>query len=130
MLTLTLISLFVNLDRPATIQARLRRCFEAICQVESGGNPRAINRKEDAVGIAQIRPCMVAEANRVLGRRKYGLGDRLSVERSWEIFRLYSRYYAPNGPEETWARNWQGGPHGHKKPCTLAYWQKVKEILE
>jgi hypothetical protein len=39
----------------------------AIIQVESSGNPRAYNQREDAVGILQIRRILVDDLNRIYG---------------------------------------------------------------
>ena len=114
----------------ANREIELRRTFWAVAFVESRCDPRAVNRSENAVGIAQIRPIMVCDANRIMGREKYTLADRLDVEKSWEMFRLYSRYYAPRGTPEIWARNWNGGPTGSKKKATAGYWQKVKAQME
>ena len=61
--------------------------FNAICYVESAGDDRAYNDKEDAVGCAQIRPCMVDEANRIAGFTKYSLEDRWNHDKSYEIFK-------------------------------------------
>lgn len=107
----------------------LARTFWACAWVESRGDPRAVNRAEDAVGIVQVRPIMVADANRILGRSKYNLADRLDVQKSWEMFRLVVRYYYPSGTPEQWARTWNGGPKGSSRPATLAYWRKVQAEL-
>lgn len=104
----------------------LRRTFDAVGIVESHGDPRAYNAAEDAAGIAGIRPIMVQECNRIIGYRKYGLEDRWSPIKSWEMFRLYSLYHAPQAQPEIWARNWNGGPKGHHKGSTVAYWKKVE----
>ena len=111
-------------------EIEMRRTFWAVAFVESRGDPRAVNRRENAVGIVQIRPILVRDCNRIMGREKYTLADRLGVEQSWQMFRLYSRYYAPRGTPEIWARNWNGGPTGWKKPATVGYWQKVKAQME
>jgi hypothetical protein len=109
--------------------ALLRRTFDAVCLVESGGDPRAANLAEEALGIAQIRPVMVRDANRILGRRKYGLADRLDPVKSWEMFRLVVRYYYPAGGPEEWARCWNGGPAGPRRRSTLGYWQTVRDRM-
>ncbi len=107
----------------------LRRTFWAVALIESVGDPRAVNHREDAVGIVGIRPIMVRDVNRIFGREKYAFADRVDVQKSYEMFRLYSRYYAPRGTPEIWARNWNGGPDGARQACTLAYWLKVQRAL-
>ena len=116
----------LSLCDPPSRTDLLLRTWNAVCWVESKGDPRAYNQAEDAAGIAQIRPIMLQDANRIIGYPKYTLADRWSPVRSYEIFRLYSLYYAPNGTPEVWARNWCAGPKGHTKPCSLPYWRKVK----
>ena len=58
----------------------------AIISVESGGDSTVVNGS--SVGVLQITPVYVAEANRVLGVEKYCLDDRLSVSKSVEMFEV------------------------------------------
>jgi hypothetical protein len=62
----------------------------AIIQVESGGDTLAYNSKEDAVGCLQIRPIMVREVNRLVGKDSFTLYDRWSKVK---VFRCLI-YYA------------------------------------
>ena len=48
-------------------------------QVESGNDTLAYNAKENAAGCLQIRPIMVREVNRLLGKDSFKLKDRLSL---------------------------------------------------
>jgi len=66
--------------------AALSRLAHAFALVESNDNPNAVNRKENAVGLLQIRPCMVAEANRIIGEDIYTLSDRWDSLTSIAIF--------------------------------------------
>lgn len=118
--------------------------FLAICLVESGCNPNVKpGDNGEAVGIAQIRPIMVRECNRILDIRKYRwpkftLGDRKNVVQSYRMFVVYTRYW--NECHEVWdrkttstedaARRWNGGPHGHEKDATVAYGRKVMKELK
>ena len=52
------------------------RLAHAFAVVESNDNPKAINRKENAVGLLQIRPIMVRQANQIVGEDLYELSDR------------------------------------------------------
>jgi hypothetical protein len=108
--------------------------FAAICIVESGGNPNARNAGEDAVGIAQIRPVMVRDCNRIAElrglRTRWTLDDRTSVHKSWQMWWLYQDHYARDKSLEYKARIWNGGPSGHKKPATKPYWNKVEAELK
>lgn len=69
---------------------------EAIIQVESEGNPRAINRKTNAVGVLQQTPIYVKEVNRILGKKKYSLNDRYNKTKAIEMFNIYQSYYNPD----------------------------------
>ncbi|MFH1574264.1 MAG: transglycosylase SLT domain-containing protein [Acidobacteriota bacterium] len=120
----------LQLCAQANARYPLRQTFDAVCMAESAGDPRAYNPREDAAGIAQIRPIMVQDCNRIIGHAKYSLADRWNPAKSWEMFRLYSLYYAPRGTPEIWSRNWCGGPDGHRQGCTLAYWRKVQAAMK
>ena len=106
--------------------------INAIMEVESSGDSNAYNPKEDAVGILQIRRCMVDDVNRILERRKsyvrYSYGDRWDVQKSYEMFRIFCNYYGLTTAEEM-ARCWNGGPRGINNPYTMGYWNKVEDIL-
>ncbi|MFH1011445.1 MAG: hypothetical protein V1784_09470, partial [bacterium] len=86
------------------VQSDLIGTWRAICRVESNDCEGAYNAKEDAVGIAQIRMCLVRDVNRILGKDKYKSDDRKDREKSRQMWTIYSRHYAPNGPPERWAR--------------------------
>jgi soluble lytic murein transglycosylase-like protein len=102
----------------------------AIEQVESGGDANAVGDNGLAVGILQIHPTMVEDVNRILGDTVFTLADRLDVERSREMFAVYSNHYTPCGDAEKVARRWNGGPRGDKKRATVKYWRKVSKALE
>ena len=67
---------------------------EALIQVESEGNPKAVGKHND-VGILQITPIYVEEVNRIIGQNKYSLSSRNSIEKSLEMFEIYQGYYNP-----------------------------------
>ena len=100
----------------------------AIIQVESGGDTLAHNIKEDAAGVLQIRPIMVAEVNRLVGKNSFTLSDRWSVYKSIAMFNVI-RSHTHNPTNEKLARNWNGGWQGYKKQSTIKYWNKVKKLL-
>lgn len=100
----------------------------AMIQVESGGDTLAHNIKEDAAGVLQIRPIMVAEVNRLIGKDSFTLSDRWSVHKSIAMFNVI-RSHTPNPTNEKLARNWNGGWNGYKKKSTLKYWNKVNKLL-
>ena len=100
----------------------------AIIQVESCGDTLAHNIKEDAAGVLQIRPIMVAEVNRLIGKDSFTLSDRWSVQKSIAMFNVI-RSHTKNPTNEKLARNWNGGWNGYKKKSTLKYWNRVKKLL-
>jgi hypothetical protein len=95
------------------------RLFKAICEVESGGDRLAYNKKEKAVGIAQIREIRLRDYNRH-ARKSYKLKDCYDIDISKEIF----MFYCGGRDYETIAKEWNGS--GKK---TNAYWKKVKKEL-
>ena len=107
--------------------------LNAIVQVESGGDPSAHAKGEDAVGILQIRKCMVDDVNRILIRqgisKRFTYADRWDVIKSYEMFNIFCDYYGLTTAEEM-ARCWNGGPRGIDNPATLGYWDKVENILD
>jgi hypothetical protein len=108
---------------------RLEALWRAICQVESGGNAFGVNRREDAIGIAQIRRMYVDDCNRIVGYKRWSYTDRYCPQKSREMFDCYVRYYAPKGTLQDWARIHNGGPNGARKSATLGYWQKIRREL-
>lgn len=103
--------------------------INAIIEVESGGNPRAIGDSGQAVGILQIWPITVKDANRILGDRIFSLEDRFDPYKSIDIFLTITEHYSRNESFEVIARRWNGGPTGEKKAATKKYWEKVKSAL-
>lgn len=105
----------------------------AIEYVESKGSKYAHNKAEDALGILQIRPCMVVEVNRIIGRTVYVNEDRRDVAKSREMFAIYTRHWAAHykdWSDEGISRRWNGGPTGMSKATTAGYWRKVKDAMK
>jgi hypothetical protein len=102
--------------------------WEAVCAVESGGNPRAIGDGGKAAGIAQIWAITVKDINRFAGTR-YTLSDRFDPVKSKEMFNLYVEHYGKGRSLQYKARLWNGGPGGNNKTATIAYWKKIKKHL-
>lgn len=68
--------------------------IQALIEVESGGNINAVGKTQD-LGILQITPIYVAEANR-LSNKGFTLEDRLSKEKSLEMFNIIQEHHNPN----------------------------------
>lgn len=103
--------------------------IDAIIQVESGGKADAVGDNGKAVGVLQIHKVMVDDCNRILGENKYSYEDRKDPAKSRAMFIVYTNHYSPSWDPETVARNWNGGPKGHKKEATKSYWEKVQKLL-
>lgn len=97
--------------------------FEAVCQIESNGNPLAYNSDEGAVGIVQIRKIKLDDYNRLTGSNiKHD--DCFSVEISKEIFLWHMAQYGVYRIDEA-IRRWNGDGE-----MSYQYLQKVKNQLK
>ena len=121
------VGLFLTTSSMGVVRS-IPNLIDAIIYVESRGNTKAHNIKEDAVGCLQIRPIMLKEVNRLLGYNKYKLADRWSKAKSIEMFNVIKEH-TTNPTDEKLARNWNGGYKGYKCGCTLQYWEKVKNQI-
>lgn len=120
-------------NKPSKEYIRYAKFISALIEVESKWNPDALNKKEDAVGLLQIRPVMLDDVNRILrineNKRQYKLSDRWDLEKSLEIFKIYTDYYSKDSDFETIARRWNGGPIGDEKKSTIRYWKKINKLI-
>ena len=120
-----------ELPKQIIIQQNNKSLVDALILVESAGNPKAFNKKENAVGCLQIRPVMVREVNRILRKQKseqrFTKEDRWDCGKSKEMFYIWVRYHHNFSSDEKIARNWNGGPRGYKKQSTEHYWNKVQK---
>ena len=107
--------------------------ISALMYVESNNNDSAYNASEDAVGILQIRQCMVDDVNRILRKQKspvrFTYEDRWCRYKSINMFKIYCKHYNLTTAEEI-ARCWNGGPRGLHNPATVNYWKKVQSELD
>ena len=105
--------------------------MDAIIQVESEGNPKAVSG--NSVGAMQITPILVEDCNDILKRQKskkqYTLADRYSVSKSKEMFLLIQKYYNPENDVEKAIRLWNGGVKYSLK-ATNRYYKKVLAQLK
>ena len=102
--------------------------INAIIQVESSGNPKAHNLKEDARGVLQIRAVMVREINRLSGR-SYTHNDAWDKDKSIEMFKTLQKYYNPEWNFKKASKQWNGGYNGEQYKSTERYWQEVKKAI-
>ena len=107
--------------------------IDAIIDVESEGNAKAVDKSGKSCGILQITPVMVKECNRIQEKRKskkrYSLEDRFSVKKSKEMFVLFQSFYNPQNSIERAIRLWNGGI-GFSKRATQKYFEKVMSKMK
>ena len=103
--------------------------MDAIIQVESEGNSRAISGK--SCGAMQITPILVEDCNSILKKRgikkRYTLNDRFSEKKSKEMFVLIMSHYNPANDVERAIRIWNGGV-GYTVKGTQGYYNKVMRL--
>lgn len=110
--------------------------LDAIEWVESKGDKDAIGDNGNAVGPYQIWKIFVDDVNRIkkLNTSKYDTflpykyEHRTHFGLSRQMASIYLNHYG--GTLEEMARKFNGGPQGHKKESTKAYWLKVKARME
>ena len=124
-------SLMVNMLYAKTKGFDWNPVMDAIIQVESGGDTKAVSG--NSVGAMQITPILVEDCNLILQKQKskkrYTLKDRYSVEKSKEMFLLVQRYYNPTNSIERAIRSWNGGVH-YSVRATNRYYKKVMKIMK
>lgn len=105
--------------------------MDAIAQVESEGDSRAINGK--SCGVMQITPILVEDCNVILKKRgekkKFTLNDRFNIEKSREMFVLIMSHYNPSNDIERAIRLWNGGINYTLKG-TQRYYNKVMRLYK
>lgn len=85
-----------------------------------------------AIGPMQIWPAYFSDAKAYKPKEiTFDYQDiRGDLEKSKIVVRAYMSRYAPDkATDEQIARIHNGGPTGHKKAATAAYWEKVKQEL-
>lgn len=107
--------------------------IDAIIEVESEGNAKAVDKSGKSCGILQITPVLVKECNRILKLRKstrrYTMSDRFSAGKSKEMFLLYQSFYNPHNSVEQAIRSWNGGMR-YTKRGTQRYFEKVMSKMK
>jgi soluble lytic murein transglycosylase-like protein len=116
----------VATPEPTKQEVKADYLLDALMHVESRGDSTAYNEGEDAVGVLQIRPIMVREVNRLLGKDSFTLADRWSKAKSVSMFGVF-RDKMKGSSDEKIARTWNGGYR--VKKSTLKYWDKVNKHI-
>lgn len=113
-----------------------RSLLDAIEQVESSRNVKAVGDGGKAVGCMQIHTAVVDDVNRIYGK-SYKYSDRTDRTKSREIAKLYLAHWGKHYTKKTGlkptdqvlARIWNGGPSGWSNRNTVNYWQRVKKEI-
>ena len=100
--------------------------YDAIKEVESGGDYKAIGDNGKAVGAYQINEIYVKDANRISGK-SYTLEDRYDEKKSLEMVKIVTTYYGNYYKKKTGkkvtpeiiARIHNGGALGWNKSSTI-----------
>jgi hypothetical protein len=107
--------------------------IDAIIEVESGGNAKAVDKGGKSCGVMQITPVLVEECNRILelrrSKKRYTMDDRFSVSKSKEMFLLFQSFYNPDNDVELAIRSWNGGMN-YTKRGTQRYFEKVMSKMK
>jgi hypothetical protein len=104
--------------------------WNAVCKVESSGNPLAIgdkNLKHHSYGVAQIRLSRLDDYYRQTGIRYYER-DMFDVEKSKAVFMWYCSKVHPDNIREI-VCSWNAGPNWKKKKSVEKYYLKIQKNL-
>lgn len=133
--------LILQCSKKAEASVTITDVIYAIEAVESGRDPYAINKPENALGCLQIRPIMIADYNRITGK---DLSHNVAYSKSMAyiiastIFNHYIKdIKEPNAKHLAFIWNGGGGarhrvdnPKNDDKQKRLnIYWEKVKANL-
>ena len=107
--------------------------LSAVMYVESRYSAGVINKKENAVGILQIRPVMIREVNRVLKLQgsyyRFSPADRSDSLKSVQIWYIVQKHHNPEYDPMLACRIWCGGTKQYKEG-SHQYWLKVKKQMD
>ena len=103
--------------------------FRAMAAVESSNNPKAVNAKETALGIYQIRPMYFLDSG-IKGSHTQVYEPTVARKVCERYFLRYEPKAFANNDIETLARLHNAGPNWRKnKSSTDKYWNKIKNNL-
>jgi hypothetical protein len=122
-------TIFALLFAISASAANLDPFFAALGKVESSGNAKAVNKKENALGIYQIRVAYFKDS-RVKGNHEQVFNPTFARQVCEAYFKRYAPEAYAKGDFESLARLHNSGPaYAKRKSSTDGYWQKIKNNL-
>jgi hypothetical protein len=123
-------TIFALLFAISASAANLDPFFAALGKVESSGNSKAINKKENALGIYQIRPAYFQDS-KVKGNHSQVFDPVFARQVCEAYFKRYEPKAVLNNDFETLARLHNNGPSWAKSTSkTNQYWNKIQKNLK
>ena len=119
--------LLCSVGRSWAYPPQVDRLLDAMTQVESGGNNRAVGDGGQARGPLQIHRAYCKDTGGDYSRCWEPEYSREIVVKYWE---RYCPKALSKGDLETLARTHNGGPQGGHSMRTLKYWWRVQAELE
>lgn len=111
-------------------EQKMDKFFYALSMVEASGNPKAFNKKENAIGLYQIRFAYFLDS-KVKGNHEDCFDPVFARKVCEAYFRRYAKTEFENCDFEALARLHNSGPNWRKKKeKTDIYWQKVQKHLD
>ena len=112
------------------------KVIDNLIVIESGGKEDAVGDYGLAVGILQIHPIMIREANRILKRNQFTIADRLNPAKSRQVAKVflvyqvdrYKKKYGEYPSELRLACSWNSGSIMKQMPS--AYLKKYVKFEE
>lgn len=103
--------------------------LKAMAFVESSGNPQAVNSRENALGLYQIRPAYLKDT-----RLGFSHKEMVNPQKAKAVVLAYFNRYEPeavkNNNFEALARLHNAGPGWRKRVnSTNQYWNKIKSKI-
>jgi hypothetical protein len=122
-------TMFALLFAISASAANLDGFFAALAKVESSGNAKAVNKKENALGVYQIRAAYFKDS-RVKGNHEQVFNPVFARQVCEAYFKRYAPEAYAKGDFESLARLHNSGPaFAKRKSLTDSYWSKIKKNL-
>ena len=129
----TILALLICIN-PLAVRAReadnddIERLLDAIAQVESRNNSRAVGDGGHARGMYQLHRTYWQDGTRIL-RVRWDYNLAFKPEKSRRVVKAYLLHYGKGKSLMDMARIHNGGPNGYKKRATLPYARRIAQIL-